>query len=404
MEIIVQILHYLVSGLEIFIAGYFFVSCLYVLVFALAGQIYQKRPQKKGKKLHSIAVMIPAYKEDEVIVDVARMAIRQQYPPSFYDVIVIADSLQPKTLDALQDLPIQVVEVAFENSTKAKALNTAIQHLQKPYDHVLVLDADNIMEPQFLQKLNDAFNNGYQVVQGHRKAKNLNTSFAILDAASEEINNHIFRKGHRALGLSSGIIGSGMAFEFNLFKSIMQPIHAVGGFDKELEFELAKKKICIEYLQDAIVLDEKIQKSTDFSTQRRRWLATQFVYLRKYFTMGWKELFSNKNINFFDKVCQMIIPPRVLLLGITVLATLMYGILNFGLNIQTQVSGYFWIVNFSLLILAFLLAFPTSFYNRDTLKALFSLPTAFVRMALLLFRLRGANTTFIHTTHGVLKN
>jgi hypothetical protein len=49
-------------------------------------------------------------------------------------------------------------------------------------------------------------------VQGHRTAKNTNNSWAILDAISEEINNNIFRKGHRVLGLSSAIIGSGMAF------------------------------------------------------------------------------------------------------------------------------------------------------------------------------------------------
>ncbi|WP_299361831.1 glycosyltransferase family 2 protein [Winogradskyella sp.] len=404
METLSLIFQYAVQGIELAFVTYFTLSCLYVLVFAIAGHTYKKRKQNTNNELSKIAVFIPAYKEDAVIVDVAKNALLQQYPPSFFDVIVIADSLQVITLDELRKLPIKVVEVSFENSTKAKALNAAMLDADKAYDYAIVLDADNIMEPHFLAKMNTAFKNGYRVVQAHRKAKNLNTPFAILDAASEEINNHVYRRGHSAFGLSSGLIGSGMGFEYQLFKSIMKKITAVGGFDKELEFELAKKNITIEYLQYTVVLDEKVQKSSGFSKQRRRWLATQFVYLKKYYKTGFRELFSNGNINFFDKVFQMIVPPRILLLGITAITTLVYGLLDFGFNIETYVSSHLWLVNLTLLVVAFVLALPRSFYNMATLKAMVSIPSAFLRMFYLLFNLKGANTKFIHTSHGVVKS
>ena len=82
----------------------------------------------------------------------------------------------------------------------------------------MVLDADNLMETSFISKVNNAFNKGYMAVQGHRVAKNINTRFAILDAVSEEVNNMIFRKGHRVVGLSAALIGSGMAMEYAYFK------------------------------------------------------------------------------------------------------------------------------------------------------------------------------------------
>lgn len=396
-----EFLGYITNGFEWILVSYFCLSCLYVLIFAIAGHTYKKRTTMTKSKLNKIAVFIPAYKEDNVIVKVAKSTFRQQYPPSFYDVIVIADSLKKNTLEKLNDLSIKVVEVAFEKSTKSKALNAAMNHLTKAYDYALILDADNVMEPQFLTKVNDAFNQGHQVVQGHRKAKNLNTSFAMLDAASEEINNHIFRKGHSALGLSSGLIGSGMAFKYDLFREIMSTIKAVGGFDKELEFELAKRKIHIEYLQDAVVLDEKIQKASDFSTQRRRWIATQFVYFRKYYKQGLKELMQHKNITFFDKVVQMILPPRVLLLGFTFLTTALYGIKELIFDMNSQVSAWFWMINFGMLIWAFALSFPRSLYTISVFKSIASLPSAFLRMTVLLFRLKGANRKFIHTAHGV---
>lgn len=403
METITQIFQYLGQGIEIVFAVYFAVSCLYVLVFATAGHFYEKRNQNTDDKLSKMVVFIPAYKEDAVIVGVAKKALLQQYPSSFFDVVVIADSLQSKTLIELQKLPIKIVEVSFENSTKAKALNAAMHYMDDDYEYAIILDADNIMESHFLTKMNTAFQNGFRAVQAHRKAKNLNTPFAILDAASEEINNHIYRRGHCALGLSSGLIGSGMGFEFRIFKSIMKKITAIGGFDKELEFELAQKNISIEYLQDTVVLDEKVQKSSDFSKQRRRWLATQFVYLKRYYRTGLRALFISGNINFFDKVFQMIVPPRILLLGITIITVFVYCLLDFGLNIKTYVSSFVWVVNLMLLVVAFVLALPRSFYNTATLKAMASMPSAFLRMFCLLFNLKGANTKFIHTSHGVIK-
>ncbi len=398
-----QIMEFILKAIEYSLYGYFTMASLYILVFALAGHFYKKQKDVTSKLKNKIAVLIPSYKEDSVIVSVAQSALEQNYQSNMFDVVVIADSLKPKTIAVLKKLPIILIEVSFEKSTKAKALNSAIAELKNDYDYAIVLDADNIMESDFLSKMNNAFLNGYQIVQGHRKAKNLNTSFAVLDAASEEINNHIFRKGHKALGLSSGLIGSGMGFDFQLFKSMMQTVNAIGGFDKELEFKFAEQGIGIEYLQDAIVLDEKIQKPSDFTNQRRRWLATQFIYLKKYYKKGFQELIFKGNINFLDKIIQMIIPPRILLLGFTSLSAFSYSLLYFNFNIQLNTSVNLWLINLLMVIIAFVLALPKSFYNTTTLKAMLSLPVAFIRMALLLFKLKGANKQFIHTSHGVIE-
>jgi len=399
-----QVIESILKAIEYIMYGYFIMASLYIFVFAFAGHFYKKQRSHFSTVQSKIVVLIPSYKEDTVIIEVAKSALKQNYESERFDIVVIADSLKQTTIAKLKTLPILLIEVSFEESTKAKALNTAMANLKESYDYAIVLDADNLMEPNFLVKMNNAFLSGYQIVQGHRKAKNVNTSFAILDAASEEINNHIFRRGHRALGLSSGLIGSGMGFDFQLFKSMMQTVNAIGGFDKELEFKFAEKRIPIEYLQDAVVLDEKIQKSSDFSNQRRRWLATQFVYLNRYFKQGCLELFFKGNINFFDKVWQMIVPPRILLLGITSLLAIIFSFLTFTLNIHSYISAYLWILNLLITVAAFVLALPKSFYNTNTLKALVSLPTAFVRMALLLFKLKGANNKFIHTSHGSIKN
>ena len=233
MDYIYLILHIIEYSIFIYLG----LSAIYILIFAFAGKLLPDRKTvlKKPARPRKYAVLIPGYKEDNVICEVAMESLKQDYPKDFFDVVIIADSFLPETIEKLKLLPIKLIEVVFDKSTKSKALNKAMDILGDNYDVALILDADNIMENDFISKINTAFDNGFQIVQGHRIAKNTNTSFAILDAISEELNNHIFRKGHRALGLSSALIGSGMAFDYLLFKKRMSEINAVGGFDKELE-------------------------------------------------------------------------------------------------------------------------------------------------------------------------
>jgi cellulose synthase/poly-beta-1,6-N-acetylglucosamine synthase-like glycosyltransferase len=348
--------------------------------------------------MKTIAVLIPGYKEDQVILEVAKLALQQDYPSNLYDVVIIADSFQKETLNELKVLPIKLIEVSFEKSTKSKALNKAMADLQDDYDIAVVLDADNVMATDFLKKINAAFEHNFIAVQGHRTAKNTNNSWATLDAISEEINNNIFRKGHRVLGLSSAIIGSGMAFKYNYFKSLMSTVTAVGGFDKEIELKMLKEGQKIVYLEDAVVFDEKIQKSEVFGNQRRRWLSAQLHYFRKDFLNALKDLILKGNVDYFDKAIQFIQPPRILLLGAVIINSIGFILANYFLDNQALYTNY-WITLVTACILSFIFSVPKSFYNLNTINALASLPKGMLMMMLSLLKIKGANKTFIHTQH-----
>ena len=394
----------IINILEYTLAGYLGITVIYNLIYALAGLFPLRNRKAKENRIRKIAVLIPGYKEDKVILQTAEVSLRQDYPKEKYEVIVIADSFSAETLQKLSEMPIRVVEVVFENSTKSKALNKTMSQIPDDYDIAVILDADNLMAGDFLSKINDGFNQGFRVIQGHRVAKNTDTSFAILDAASEEINNHIFRKGHRVLGLSSALIGSGMAFEYLFFKNMMADIKAIGGFDKELELKLLRDRQTIGYLEDALVYDEKTQKADNFQRQRKRWLSAQFIYFSNYLGSGLKHLFLKGNIDFFDKVLQLAFLPRVLLLGVLFLCSAV----SIGANLLSlsfiesnfATSWLFWTGLFIVTGLTLLLSTPRQFFSYRTLKAISSLPRAFLLMFGSLFKLKGANKKFIHTVHG----
>ncbi len=371
-----------------------FLAC-YALFFSVAGLRTIRQEIVNAQNLYApfkrMAVLLPAYKEDAVIVDSAKRALLQAYPMLAYEVIVIADSLQPTTLQQLAALPIRVIEVSFEVSTKAKALNVALSQLQG-FDVAVILDADNVMTDRFLHLVNIAFNQGWRAVQGHRVAKNKNTSVAILDALSEEIQNHILRKGHCSVGLSSALIGSGMAFEFSLFRDLMAQIHTTGGFDKELEMRLLKQRIKINYLEQAICYDEKVQNLAVLEKQRSRWIAAQLKYVRPYFVTAFGQLLRG-NIDYFDKFIQVITPPRMLLIGIM-------GVGLF-LALLFQSVGLFALLAGQLIILAvaYYIATPKALKNQLTWQEFRQLPAVFVRFVRSLRWMTQASKQFIHTPH-----
>ena len=288
---------------------------LYV-VFCSSSQTPSKKVKKTSTRSNSIAVLIPAYKEDKVIIE-AKEASQHNYDN--FNVFIIADSLKNETIDKLNEYDVTTIVVDFEKSTKAKSLTMALDKIDK-HDIALVLDADNIMEAGFLTKINDAFNQGYRVVQGKRVAKNSESSFSYLDSLSEQINNTIYNQGQINLGLSSRIVGSAMAFEFDLYKRLIRTEDEGFAEDKLVEILLLKEHVFIHYLHDAVVLDEKVKDAKVFSAQRTRWISAQFHYFRQYIGTALTELVKNGNIELLNKMMQLSLPPRlsipvVLLLG-----------------------------------------------------------------------------------------
>lgn len=381
---------------ELILLIYFSYVSLYSFILGVGGLLYRTRRAPEDTLKRKIAVLIPAYKEDGVIVDVARQALGQHYPANRFDVVVIADSLKPATVMALRSLPIIVVEVSFEKSTKVKALNKAMAVIGDHYDCAVVLDADNVMERSFLTKMNNLFGMGYRAIQGKRDPKNENNSMALLDGLSETINNFIYRQGTVGLGMSASLNGSGMAFDYGTYKQIMAEMDSIGGFDRELELKLIEKGIKVYFAKNAVVFDEKVASTEVFERQRRRWISSQFFYLKKYFVPGCAGLFRG-NLSYFNSaVLRNIQLPRLLNLGLLTFITAV----SFTLAPHLVFSPFTWLALLGLNVLAMILAVPAKFYSLRLLKSVLLIPTIFVKMFMLLFKLKDANKTFIHTPHG----
>lgn len=379
MENILHILFYL-------LIVYLAINIIYLLVFSIAGKFRRTINYAEVSDKKRIAVCIASYNEDNVIINTAAAVAQHNYPKECFDVFIAADHLSEKTINSLKQLDVTVYPLHFERGSKARSLNYLLNTInENDYDIALVLDGDNIMQPGFLEKINTAFKNGFNAVQGHRTAKNKNTSLATLDAISEEINNHLFRKAQRSMGFSSALIGSGMAFRFKKLKEIYNKPGILDNpaCDREVDFEIMKADITIEYIDNAYVLDEKVSKSQVFKRQRRRWLESQLIHLKLFFNTR----VNNKTKNYWNKLFINLIPPRIVF---------------FLLFIIVFIIDYTWgIILFGLYLISMLLSVPRQLYSVNTLKAMLFLPVAICIYILALIGIKPSRKEFVHTPKSV---
>lgn len=364
---------------------------LYLFLFAAFSMRRRTDDYPPALKQRRFVTLIPAYKADAVILRTAQAALAQEYPEGLHRVAVIADRLKPETLAGLRRLPLTVIVVMFENSSKAKALTAATDQLGPgAADVVTILDADNLVGPDFIARLNEVFDTGMVAVQAHRTAKNRDSDTAVLDAASEEINNSIFRRGHVALGLSSALIGSGMAFAYDWFRDNIRKCRT-SGEDKELETLLLRQRIYIDYLDDLMVLDEKVQGEGAYYNQRRRWIAAQFYALGS----ALRDLpgaLLRGNYDYVDKLVQWCLPPRMLLIGLVPLWAVAMTFLDPWGSVK-------WWAAWLLLLFAMAMALPDEQTDAKLGHALRRVPVLVLLTAANLFRLGGTRDKFIHTRH-----
>ena len=369
-------------------------SVAYVVFFAFISLFYNKEDRVAihaaalSNRKANFLILFPAYNEDRVIINAVEQFLLQDYPKTHYTIAVISDHMQPSTNEVLSEMPIRLLMPTFEKSSKAKAMQYAINHIEGEFDNVVILDADNVVRPDFLSRLN-ILCTLYDAIQCHRCAKNANNNVAVLDGASEEINNTIFRKAHNRLGLSSALIGSGMCFNYNLFKQNVFQLKTAGE-DREIEALLLQQGIFIKYAPDIHVFDEKVSSQDNFQRQRMRWMTAQIQSLFNQLPKI-PHAIAHGNINFIDKTIQQALIPRSILIVVLTVISILMTILVYEWCMK-------WWILLGALAFALFIAIPSQIRFRSFSRIL-ALPGLVLRMLKNIHHLDRKNTDFIHTEH-----
>ncbi len=363
--------------LFIFIA----LTVLYLGIFAFLSLFAQEAEMPKAKKDNRFVVLITSYKSGKSLEMTVKSILGQTYAQRLFDITVVADHEDEMTMFHLAQQPITLLTPTFEKSSRTKSLQLAINNLPqfKIYDAIVLLDAGDVVEPEFLEQMNIAYEAAQtKAVQAHKLSLNRDTTSARLSAVFEEINNSIFRRGHIAVGLPAAISNSGIVFEFNWFKSYIQTAKSTWS-DKELEIQLTRQHIHVDYFDQIFVYNEKVRQAEDFNRQQRSNMMTQLRSVLRNIRYLPSAL-ASRHYDMIDKLLQWMLVPRMIMMIVITIMCIVVPFIYFTAVLK-------WWAMFTFVVLIFAIATPNYLVDDKWDSTFFKVPVVLLSSLLRKFKL-----------------
>lgn len=257
----------------------------YFGVIALAGFRRRVRHYPVCAPKTKFALVVAARNEAAVIGHLVDSLRAQNYPTELFDVIVAPNNCTDDTAGvaaahgAILFTPEGVIR------SKGEVLQQIVSRmiLRKDYDAMCVFDADNLVDSEFLARMNDAVCAGAHVIQGFRDSKNYGQSaMSGCYSICYWMVNHFYNRGRAALGLSALVNGSGFAVTADL-------LERVGGWNTKTmteDYEFSAQCVLagerVHFCDEARVYDEQPIAFKESWKQRRRWTTGSVQGLQAY--------------------------------------------------------------------------------------------------------------------------
>lgn len=307
------------------LALFFLAYLLWPLPAAFWARLADRRGRWRApavkRRTRRLAVVASAHNEAAVVGPLIESLQHQRYPRERYELFLIANNCTDATAALARAAGARVYErETGGRGTKGAAIAWWWEQLgpaRAAYDVVVVLDADNLAPPDFLAGINEEFNSWppVAVVQARRLPKNPDTSLASrLDAVSELVAQSVGQAGRRALGLSGFIIGSGTAYQREVFAMLIAGYRGALNEDAEWQLRLALAGQRLRWTPDAVFYDEKTARFDQIERQRTRWLRGKLELIRLYAWPLLRAAVSRADLGCLDQLLFIVQPPRSLLL------------------------------------------------------------------------------------------
>lgn len=249
-------------------------ALLYLLVMAFA-YFSARRPPKRppAPPRRRFALVVPAHDEEEGIAQTLENLRALDYPPSLFSVVVVADNCSDGTAAVAARCGARVLERRdSERRGKGYALRHAFEILlEEEFDAFVVVDADSVLDGDFLRVMNDRLLSGEKVVQAYYGLSNpdVNPLTYALHVGSV-VENLLFYAGKARLGLPAILRGNGMCFAREVLEEVPWESFSVVE-DSEYTVRLVRRGYAIPFAAETRVLARQPETLRQARTQRVRW-------------------------------------------------------------------------------------------------------------------------------------
>ena len=312
---------------------------LYLLVLTALAVVFGRGARARELTVappaaHRFAILIPAHNEELLIGRLLDNLARLEYPRVHFDVHVVADNCFDRTAEIAQANGA-IVHERFDANLKAKgfALRWLLERLHtagRAYDAFVVLDADSVVQPNFLSVMDARLASGNQVIQAYYSVLNVGQSAMSSLRYAALAGLHFIRPlGRSVVGLSCGLKGNGMCFA--------APVLNEFGWDwftlaEDVEFHLAlvRRGIRVDFAPETWVLADMPVTLAQATSQNERWERGRVQMLRQQVLPLLAEGLRARSLLRIDAAVEQLIPPLsvpVALGGVCLLAGLVSGAL-----------------------------------------------------------------------------
>lgn len=260
MEIVVKILGWIAE----IITGY---TALMAIFCLLPRKRYPVAPPKTR-----FAVLIPARNEEAVIENLIQSLLKQDYPRELYDILVIPNNCTDNTEAVARDAGAGILHCVSPVSTKGEVLHQILGSLMGQYDAYCVFDADNIVDSEFLSRMNDAISAGALVAKSRQCALNPYDNWVSggYDLYFQSINL-LHSRARARFPVSAKLIGTGFMVTDSLLNRLNGWNTVTLTEDIEFACLCAMIGVRVHYVQEALTYDEEPLSFGVSLRQRRRW-------------------------------------------------------------------------------------------------------------------------------------
>jgi len=219
------------------------------------------------------AVVVPAHDEQENIERTLQSLKNMSYPANLFEVIVIADNCTDHTAIVVRESGFRCLERKDEVLRgKGFALQYAFSVLlREDFDAFVVVDADTLVDVNFLNVMNVCMMQGDEVAQSRYGVTNPDdTPLSYMLAVGNTIENDLFLKGRDALGFSAILRGNGMCFAAKVLRDHPWEASSVVE-DTEYSLHLLRKGVKVRLVAQVSVNAPIPGTLEQASGQRIRW-------------------------------------------------------------------------------------------------------------------------------------
>jgi len=270
------------------VAVVFFACYLYQFIYipvALAAKL-RRRESPPTDMSDRYAVLICARNEAAVISELLESLRAQSYPAENLTVFVIADNCT----DATAAIARENGAIVYERYNRVRvgkgyALDELLKNIERDFGNVFsgyfVFDADNILEPDYIEQMDRTFREGYDIITSYRNSKNygdnwISAGYALCFLRESRFLNH----ARQALGTSCSVTGTGFLFSRRILeKQGGWPFHTLTE-DTEFSVSHILDGVRIGFCERAVFYDEQPVSFRQSWRQRMRWVKGYLQVIR----------------------------------------------------------------------------------------------------------------------------